>query len=159
MKKLIILLFLVATLGWSCIDGPDYPLEPVIEMLGITNDTMVQDQFNTDSTVIVIGFTDGDGNIGSDDHVNVFVKDLRDNFISDQYRIPTLPNEGAKKGISGELFITLYTTCCTYPNGAPPCEPSSEFPTNTLVYEIYILDEAGNMSNAVQTPPIILKCD
>ena len=159
MKYLTILIFLLTLVKTGCIEGPDYPLEPVIELLGITNDTMVQNSLNTDSTIIVIGFTDGDGDIGSDDQVNVFVKDLRDNFISDQYRIPMLPAEGAQKGISGELSITLYTTCCTYPNGAPPCEPSTQFPTNTLMYEIQIMDNAVNMSNAIQTPPIILKCN
>ena len=153
-----IIFLVLLTLG-ACIKAPDYPIEPVIELLGITSDTMIQDNFNSDSTIVVISFTDGDGDIGSDNNLNVFVTDLRDNFVSDQYRIPRLDKPGSSNGISGELSITLYTTCCTYPNGAPPCEPSSQFPTNTLSYEIYMLDQAGHKSNIIRTPPIILKCD
>ncbi|NND33059.1 MAG: hypothetical protein HKN76_10745 [Saprospiraceae bacterium] len=142
----------------GCITPPEYPNEPVIELIGITNDTMLQSQFNSDSTLIVFSFTDGDGDLGSDDSLNIFVKDLRDNFISDRFRIPFVDEAGANNGISGEITITLYTTCCTFPNGAPPCQPSEEFPTNQLQYEIYIKDRAGNQSNSITTPPIILEC-
>ena len=154
------IIFLSAVLGiLSCIQAPDYPIEPTLELVGLTKDTMNQDQFNTDSVIIVLNFTDGDGDIGSDNELNVFVTDLRDGFVSDRFRIPPLNEQaGSNNGISGELRLTLYTTCCIYPNGAPPCEPSTQFPTNALSYEIYIEDQAGHKSNIVTTPEIILRC-
>jgi len=156
--SIIFLLTLVSLL--SCIKAPDYPIEPTIELVGLTKDTMSQDQFNTDSIIIVLNFTDGDGDIGSESELNVFVTDLRDNFLSDRFRIPRLDEQaGSSNGISGELRLTLYTTCCTYPNGATPCEPSTEFPTNSLSYEIYIMDQAGHKSNVVTTPEIVLRCN
>lgn len=159
MHRLTIILSAGLLLTFGCIKAPEYPIEPVIEMIGLTNDTMQQNQFNTDSTLIVFGFTDGDGDLGSDDSLNIFVKDLRDNFISDRYRIPFVDEAGANNGISGEITITLYTTCCTFPNGAPPCTPSEQFPTNELQYEIYITDRAGHQSNSITTPKIILACN
>lgn len=158
--KIHLLLILSAIFSvWGCIKAPDYPIEPVIEFAGLTKDTLQQDQFNTDSLIVVMTFTDGDGDLGSDNEVNVFVTDLRDGFISDRFRIPRLDDAGSNNGISGEIYLTLYTTCCTYPNGAPPCEPSTQFPTNKLSYEIYIMDQAGNKSNVITTPEITLRCD
>jgi len=159
MIRVVILFSLSCFVAFSCIKAPEYPIEPEIELLGLSTDTMVQSQFNTDSVVIFFTFTDGDGDLGSEDSLNIFVKDLRDNFVSDRFRIPYVPVAGANNGISGEVNFTLYTTCCTYPNGAPPCEPSSEFPTNMLTYEITIQDRAGHISNAIVTPPITLMCD
>ena len=159
MRNILFAFLLVGLFLGGCIKAPDYPLEPVIEFAGLTKDTLDQDQFNTDSLIVVLNFTDGDGDLGSENDVNVFIVDRRTDFISDRFRIPRLDKAGSNNGISGELYLTLYTTCCTYPNGAPPCEPSTEFPTNTLSYEIYIVDQARNRSNSVITPEIVIRCN
>ncbi len=158
MDKQIPLLAALFLMMLGCIKPPDYPIEPVIELLGISADKMTQSQFNEDSVLVVFSFTDGDGDIGSKDSLNIFVTDLRDNFVSDRFRIPLIDELGANNGISGEVTLTLYTTCCTYPDGAPPCQPSDEFPTNTLLYEIYMVDRAGHRSNTISIPPITLDC-
>ena len=142
----------------ACIQPPDYPDIPELELIGLTKDTVMQSSLNEDSVIVVLSFTDGDGNIGSDDSLNVFVTDLRDGFLAHKFRMPTIPEEGANNGISGELSITIYSTCCVYPNGEPPCNPSTQFPTNTIQYGIYIRDNAGNNSNTVETPPITVLC-
>ncbi len=142
----------------SCLQPPAYPIEPVIEFLGFSAAEMRQGQFNDDSVLVFIGFTDGDGDLGNDREVNVFVRDLRDDFISDRFRIPRIPEIGANNGISGEMILTLYNTCCIFPDGAPPCTPSMTTLTNELRYEIYLEDRAGNRSNVIQTPPITLHC-
>ena len=151
--------FLAILLVVSCIKPPEYPDIPELELLGLSTDTMRQSSLNEDSVVVFLSFTDGDGNIGSDDSLNVFVTDLRDGFLAHRFRMPKIPPEGANNGITAELTITVYTTCCVYDNGDPPCTPSELVPTNTVSYGIYISDNDGNKSNVVETPLITLKCD
>lgn len=157
MRSLVISM-LIILLGQGCIKPPDYPDEPVIEMLGISKDSLVQSEFNIDSVYVVFSFTDGDGDLGSNDSLNIFVTDLRDNFLANKFRIPFVREQGSNNGISGEIQILIYTTCCTYPDTTPACDASTEFPTNDLQYEIYIKDRAGNESNRITTPPITLLC-
>ena len=75
------------------------------------------------------------------------------------FKIPFIGEQGVGKGISGEISIVLPTTCCTYPNGVPPCQPSELFPRDTLTYDLYIIDRAGNESNRITTEPIYLRCE
>ncbi len=156
--RLSSLLIALGFLVHGCIQPPEYPIIPEIELVGLSSLSMVQSSLNTDSTTVVFSFTDGDGDIGSPEVLNIFVTDLRDNFVASRYRIPSIPEAGSNNGISGEITITLYTTCCVYPNGEPPCTPSETFPTDEVTYEIYITDQAGNKSNTIRTPPITLQC-
>ncbi len=150
----ILLLFVIG----SCIKPPEYPDIPELELMGLSSDTMRQSSLNEDSIIIFLSFTDGDGNIGSDDSLNVFVTDLRDDFLAHRFRMPKIPPEGANNGITAELNITVYTTCCVYENGDPPCTPSTSTPTSKISYGIHITDNDGNKSNVVETPPITLLC-
>ena len=153
----------------SCTKPPDYPIEPNIEYQSISSNTMIQGDLNTDSTVVTISFTDGDGDLGNNDTLfDIFVKDIRIPDVPGinpiQYKMPFVPIQGVGNGISGEISILTYNTCCIYPPGTfSPCDESeaatSAFPTDTLIYEIYIKDRAGNESNRVLTNPIILQCD
>ena len=112
-----------------------------------------------DSTLLVMSFTDGDGDIGNEDSVSIFLIDNRDNFELPGFKIPFIGEQGVGKGISGEISIVLPTTCCTFPNGVPPCQPSEEFPLDTLTYDLFIIDRAGNESNRITTEPIFLRCE
>ncbi len=155
-----LILLLVGLFGLiACIKAPEYPIEPVITLEGISSDTMIQGNLNNDSLILFIGLTDGDGDIGSDDGgFDVVVTDLRDNFIANRYRLPKVDPTGANNGISGDMQLTVFTTCCVYPNGQPPCTPSTEFPVDEVQYEVYILDQAGHESNRITTPKITLIC-
>ena len=156
-----VLLLLIAIIClFSCIKPPEYPIEPVLTFEGMSTDSMAQGNLNNDSVVIFLSLTDGDGDIGSDDGAaDVIVTDLRDNFPGNQFRLPKVDETGANNGISGDLYLTVYTTCCIFPNGQPPCTPSDEFPVDEIQYKIYIVDQAGNKSNEVTTPPITLICN
>jgi hypothetical protein len=159
MSMLRIVICTIVFIGiFSCVKPPDYPIEPAIELIGISSDTMVQGNRNNDSILLVISFTDGDGDIGNEMDFDVVVRDLRDDFITDRFRLPVVPAPGSNNGISGEITLTIYTTCCVYANGQPPCTPSEQFPTDKVQYEIHILDRAGHQSNSIQTPPITLLC-
>jgi hypothetical protein len=144
----------------TCIKPPNYPLEPQIEFIGLSKNAMRQGQLGTeDSLFLYFSFTDGDGDLGGigkdKDSLNIFFTDKRNNQPTERYRIPFVPEQGAGNGISGEIRVLLFTTCC---NVLPPCEPSTKKPIDTLVYELYIKDRAGNKSNTIQTAPIFLQC-
>ena len=144
---------------YACLDAPDFPDKPEIEFISISKTMLLQGSFGEDTTEVAIMFTDGDGDLGSNDELNVFFIDQRDSFEAYQYRIPFIPEEGAANGISGEIYIDLLTSCCIYESGLPPCEPSDDKPTDTVVYEVYIKDRAGHESNKLELPPITLICD
>ena len=161
MKIKLLLFSIIATAFITCVSPPDYPIEPQIEFKSLSKSKMRQGQLgNEDSLFLAFTFTDGDGDIGSsgknsNDSVNIFFIDKRNNQPSERFRIPYVPEQGAGNGISGEVRVLLFTTCC---NVLPPCEPSTTKPIDTLVYEIYIKDRAGHESNRIKTAPIFLEC-
>lgn len=114
-----------------------------------------------DSLVMTFSFTDGDGDLGSmDDSLDVFVTDTRLDAAPLTYKLPFVPLQGTGNGISGDIAITLPTTCCIFPNNVPPpCNTLETFPFDTLVYEVYIKDRAGNESNRILSDGIILNCE
>jgi hypothetical protein len=143
----------------SCTKPPNYPNEPVIKYLRMTKRTMKQSDFSKDTTYVTIGFTDGDGDIGGKDSLNIFLTDKRDGFRAFQFRIPTVPTIGVGNGISGEITFAVYTSCCYFPEKKyAPCSTPKEYPTDQLIYQIFIKDRAGNKSNAIDTDAITLLC-
>jgi hypothetical protein len=146
----------------SCVQPPNYPIEPVIEFLSLSKDTIWQTRFGPDSVVITFSFTDGDGDLGfSDSTAGIFIVDGRDTFEKPSYRIPYIEQQGAGNGISGEISIVLPTTCCIYPpNTRPPCDTTANAPQlfDTVFYLISIKDRAGRLSNEIATAPIFLRC-
>lgn len=159
MKIKILLYLLLATAFAMCIRPPDYPVEPQIEFVGMTKTTMRQGFGSEDSVYYTLSFTDGDGDLGGvsgKDSLNVYITDKRNNKPVEQtFRIPFVPEAGAKNGISGEIRFLMFTTCCL---SLEPCIATPSRPTDTLSYDIYIKDRAGHKSNVVQTKPIILLC-
>ena len=156
-----ILLFSVLVGAFAaCISPPDYPIQPEIKFIGLSKNVMRQGLLGIeDSLFLTFSFTDGDGDLGSlgqgKDSVNIFLTDKRTNQPSERFRIPYVPEQGAGNGISGDIRLLLFTTCC---NVLPPCEASTTKPIDTLVYEIFIKDRAGHESNKILTAPIYLQC-
>lgn len=154
--KIIILSIIILN---GCASPPDYPIEPVITYKSMTKNHLKQSAFNIDSLSITFSFTDGDGDIGTNDStLSLFVIDTRDGNEFSKYKLPYVSEQGTSNGISGEVQFVIYTTCCYYPNGAPPCKPSTIHPTDTVIYNIYMKDRAGHKSNIIKTDPIILDC-
>ncbi len=158
----IALLLLLSLAGWRCLDAPSYPDEPYIEFLSILKDTMNQGVFQQDSLIVRFHFEDGDGDIGrtdQDPENNIFFIDERTGTLDNTFGIPTIPEDGAGNGVEGEVSIVLFSTCCIFPDGSDPCQPSSQFPLDTVQYRIYIKDRADHKSNEILTAPIILRCN
>ena len=119
---------------------------------------MVQSNFPSDTMFVTFSFTDGDGDLGSEDSLNIFLTDKRDNFLVDRFRIPFIPEEGSGNGIEGEIRVMVFTSCCIYESGQPPCTTGTDQTLDTLTYELFIKDRSGNESNRIETNPIVLQC-
>lgn len=146
---------------FGCTSPPDYPDEPVLEYIGVSKPSMVQGNLPTDSIRIMFSFTDGDGDIGDEENVaDIFLVDKRTEFQSNTFSVPLVPVQGVGNGISGEISVLVFTSCCIFPDGGPlPCETWDQYPVDELIYEIYMMDRAGNKSNVIVTEPIQLLCN
>lgn len=167
--KIFALRYLLFALGLSgvlalfqaCASPPNYPIEPYIEYLGISKDTMNRGAMQQDTAFITFSFTDGDGDIGNKDTIDLFVTDTRTGVTESQFRVPEVPELGASNGIKGEITFRLFTTCCIFPPelGLDPCYGESPaFRYDTVIYEFYLRDRAGHESNRVQTDPVYIRC-
>ena len=160
--KSLLTLILLAGVIWTCTKPPDYPDEPVITFERLSKPAIEQGNAGTrpDTLELVIGFTDGDGDIGSDS-INVFLTDSR-NGAREIFRINPIPKQGTGNGISGEITIKMPNRiyfCCTFPNTTNTCFPSTEYPQDTVSYTVQIKDRGGNLSNRVQTSTITILCN
>lgn len=158
----ILLLGGIFILITSCVKSPDFSDIPEIEFIGLSSSSLVQSSLNSDSLFLQFSFTDGDGDIGFEAEVfdqNIFIIDNRTGDSYDAFKAPVIPEQGSSKGIEGTVTLRLFTTCCLFPDGTPPCESPRDFPTDTLTLDISIKDRAGNFSNQVTTTPIVLFCD
>ena len=155
MKNTFFVAFALVVVGFvTCIRPPDYPIIPRIAFVRMTKNTLKQGNTSSDSLRLTLSFEDGDGDIGSNDSLNVFLKDTRQSGATpESFRMPLVPEQGAKNGISGEISLLVYTTCCL-----PGCGSQLNKPVDSLFYDVYIKDRAGNKSNVVRTPLIALKC-
>ena len=93
-------------------------------------------------------YQDGDGDLGylGDPTYNLFLEDMREAYSTDSarfvaYSFGSLTPQTRKPSIQGEFSLVLTT---------PPWEPTDE----PLIFQIYIVDRAGNRSNVIQTSPI-----
>ncbi len=154
----------VALTVGACLSPPEYPIEPEVTFVGLSRDTMTQNFKPTDSVTVVVSFTDGDGDIvfpEGDTTRTVFIVDRETQSLRESYKLDPIDEIGLENGISGELRLVVYTTCCEYPPGVPrlPCDISPEFPVDQLLLDVYMKDRAGNESNRAQLAPIYLRCD
>jgi hypothetical protein len=144
----------------GCLDKIEFPIEPAITFKEFTT--------SGDSGILVISFTDGDGNIGLEDRDTVAPYDLASgkyyNLLLDYhekqngvwvnmtdslplpfyYRVPRIEPTGQNRALEGEIKVDLIPT---YYN------PFSQF--DTIKYSIQLLDRALNESNVVETDEII----
>jgi len=145
----------------SCTKPPEYPIEPVLEFVSQSKTSMIQGNTLNDSLSVIFSFTDGDGDIaGGDSGPNIELIDSRTGELAFVFKVPEIPNSNNKYGISGTIKIAIYNDCCLPPFPISQlCEPLPTFPEDELFYTIKLYDRAGNVSNEIQTEPIILRCE
>ena len=97
-----------------------------------------------DSIVFTISYRDGDGDLGENnaDAKNLFLTDNR-NGITYQFRISQLAPTGSSVAIKGNLNVVLNNTGITNATSS-----------QTVSYNIYVKDRAGNQSNTITTSAI-----
>ncbi|WP_116124944.1 hypothetical protein [Lewinella sp. IMCC34183] len=154
-------LLAVAFVLGSCVSPPDYPDEPVIQYESISKNTLYQfTNGPADSVVIQFSFTDGDGDISVQDSSDIFYVDSRFPEVPPTpLSLPTVPSEGTGNGISGDVFFTLINTnqiCCKFNDRFCIADPA--YPVDTFSLFIYMVDQAGHISNTIQTEQIQVPC-
>ena len=161
--KFFLFIIFSTSLFVSCLKPEKFPVEPAISF----------DSFTplSDSGVLVISFTDGDGNIGLSEndttgvfsstqkyHHNLFVEywekidgagwQIGKNFAGDDivflYRIPVLTPNGKNKALKGTITTTIE------PSYYNPLSPDSD----TIRYRITLVDRDLNESNVIESNEI-----
>ncbi|MEY2828938.1 MAG: hypothetical protein RIQ33_796 [Bacteroidota bacterium] len=154
-KLILLLIAPIAFVLQKCQKAPDFPIIPAIvfESFNKTNIAV-----GTDSLILKIKFTDGDGDIGFNQNEytgndsSVLITDVRVGKLdyTQVYNPPHIPEKGSFKQISGTMSINLTRICS--------CRPD-HLDTDTLLYRIKIFDRARHQSNVITTPYIYLKCN
>lgn len=148
---------LLATLFFACKQDKinDFPKEPFIEYVNLAPNTM--DALDTTANIAMqFSFQDGDGDIGRDAEElepAIFVKDSRDTSAAPytyEYPFPYIPDAQRPKG-GLEGTVTLNFGREYFP---PKDSLHIELRKDTLVYFVYIKDDAGNESNIIMTDTI-----
>jgi len=144
----------------SCDQTGDISVIPKLWFVSFSKSELIQGDINQDSVWLELRFEDGNGDLGfgsRSSSKDIFVIDKRTNLTQDAYKLPDLPDSQGKP-ISGTIRLRVYTTCCIFPQGIPPCTSPAQFPLDSLSFEIYIIDRAGNESDRINSPYLYLKC-
>ncbi len=148
----------------SCSRGPEYDKTPTIKFEKIRKESYV-DTITTaqnDSIIITIYFQDGDGDLGTSDTSdpdNYIVQTLKStNGVFNPLGTPIdlggkfseLAPENYTGPIDGLLdYSTIMLETAAISN--PDLEKG-----DTLKFRVYIIDQAGNTSNTIETDPITI---
>ena len=121
----------------------DEPTPPVINLLSMSKDTLVQFQ---DSLDIVIKYTDTDGDVGETDPDNnsLYIKDSR-LPDADYYHVLPLSPPNTALNIQGELTVKIKNMFLLGNGG-----------NETAYFTIKLKDQRGNWSNQIITPNILI---
>lgn len=139
MRKLLAISSFALVVG--CGEDVDFNETPQIELISVGPSQVVELQ---DSIRFVIGYEDGDGDLGenSPDAKNLFLRDERIN-LEYKFRIRELVPNQAEVPIKGELILTLPNTVIT--DGST---------SQNVTYSIWVKDRAGHQSNTLTAGPI-----
>jgi hypothetical protein len=124
-------------------DVPEISVIPEIELISLSP---LQAKEFKDSLVFEIRYTDGDGDLGSNDQSarNLFITDNRVQLVH-EFRIKQLAPTGANVPITGTLRTVLPNAIIT--------DNSNQ---QTVNFSIQLRDRAGNLSNVVLSPDVSL---
>jgi len=116
---------------------------PEIELLDVSP---IAVQAFKDSIVFRIQYTDGDGDLGTNDDSerNVFLQDDRI-AATHSFRLQQIAPDGADIAVRGTFSLSLPNTIIT--DGSAQQEAS---------FTLFVVDQAGNESNRVSSPVILV---
>lgn len=106
---------------------------------------------------ITLNFADGDGDIGSDEQDNLWIRDGRNDELVASYRIPNHSPAAEGELRKGQLKLIVYSSCCIYADGQF-CVSRPQDPLQEMSYRIQVRDKAGNYSEIIETATLRLDC-
>ena len=146
MRNLFILAIL-SLLLFSCNKKHSYSNTPKITFDRLSQNTTQAG--SQDIIYIRFLFEDGDGNIGFGTN-NLFLKDSRDTVFQN-YKIPDIPSKfNPEDGLKGSIQVSYEAAFLLLRSDSLHQE------SDTLTWDIYMKDQAGNESNTITTSPLIL---
>jgi hypothetical protein len=122
---------LAALLG-ACVQPPEYPIEPVLTFRAISATTL--DLSAPEEVFLSIDFTDGDGELPG---------------FPILYHIDEVVPRSSVQAISGRIDLRFNPGFFACLNGEG---------ADTLTLSVQVIDRAGNASNVVRTPELLLLC-
>lgn len=127
----------------NIVPNPPISNTPLITFKTINKTTVKE---FTDTVLVAISYLDGDGDIGFNeaDSASIFVTDTRKN-LTEEFHIAPLAPTGTKIAITGTLVIRI---------GKMIRFSSASSETTTL--KIKLKDRAGNWSNEVESPSVVI---
>ena len=139
----------------ACAKPPIYDPVPTLSFVRFNVDTIQQ---QSQTLTIVVGFTDGDGDIGGDGNTNNFLIIDQRRGDTSFYTIPAIPRIGVSDGISGEIEVDIAPICCINPDYPIACSPIPDY-TDQARFIIRLRDNAGQWSNEAETKALYIRCD
>lgn len=133
----------IMVLASACSKDSEINRSPVIKFLDMSSDSIIEFK---DSLVIRFEYTDGDGDIGEEnpDENALMIKDRR-LTNADFYFVKPLSPPGSTIKITGIIAVQIKNTFLL---GSSNSEQT--------VFDIKLRDRAGNWSNTINTPTIII---
>ena len=151
MKLYLVCIALVLTgIVASCKKTKNNNNKPVITLQGLDSNTVVSGS-SEDTVFIRFQVVDGDGDIAHDkggDH-DIYLTDSRTGEVL-KYRYPDIPSgtinpeEGVNAFVTLQVLAAFLETRLDHPMG------------DTLTYDLYVKDKAGNQSNVITTPKVYI---
>src|ERR1043165_3872917 len=156
MKLRLILLSLICLTGvWACRKNNKSPL-PSINFISFAPDSVHGGSYK-DTAFLSFGFRDGDGDLGNDPatgQYDVFLKDNRDaTFPIMRYFFPPIPDDARDPidGLEGKGVIAIRAIYIV-----PRQDTLHKLHSDTVKYKMWIVDRAGNISDTIETTPLII---
>lgn len=151
----VLAFFLVASTMWSC-NKNEASESPEINFVKQSSTMVADSGIGEDFILFQFDFEDGYADIGPvDDPIswqNIHFIDNRTNSES-YYDFPPIPSSVVKKdGISGTFIVTMDPTTIIARQ-----DTTFHKLTDTVSWSVFVIDDAGNLSNEVQTLPIVIK--
>ena len=165
MKFYTSLLFSVIVLSLtSCIKPESFDVEPHIVSVNVDKSSI---RNAVEGFEFSIEFEDGDGDLGrdsEDQEANIFITDTRADGFTFEYAMPFIPPQGSADDIKGTIKVSFNETCCIYTPvdgpALPYCTANQNYPDlDTIFFEVQIVDRAGNRSNVVESPGMVIRCN
>jgi len=159
MKYRYIVLLCVLLLAYSACQKNTMSKIPSISFISLTPDTIT---VNVDTPYLEFHLTDGNADLGNDPNsttvpikYDIYIKDFRYDTGYVGYFFPTIDQsiENPKKGIEGICYFGFYGVAIL----TPRTDSLHTATGDTTHFEVYIMDRAGDTSNHIITPSLIIR--